>query len=80
LLVNTGIGISYRLKSGIGFSLSGEYNVGFLRLQYLSFRSQIKEIDTDILRYEEVVRLISRNEYWNVLLGVTYTFKQKKKE
>ena len=80
LLFNAGTGISYRLKSGIGFSLSIKYNTGFFRVKELFFRSQIKEIGTDILRYEEIDKLLSRNEYWNVLFGISYTFKQKKKE
>ena len=80
LIINAGIGFAYKFKSGLGLSLSGEYNIGLFRLDVLNFYSQIKEKGTDILKYKHTCRFINRNEYWNVLFGISYTFKQKKKE
>ena len=80
LMVNTGMGISYKFKSGIGISLSGAYNIGLLRrAETLCFHSQVKYAGTDILRWQETYQISNRNEYWNVLFGISYTFKKREK-
>ena len=80
LLINAGVGFAYQFKSGLGLSLSGEYNIGTMRVKTFNYHLQLKPPDTDIVDYEFNYWIHNRNEYWNVLLGVTYTFKQKKKE
>ena len=80
LSVYTGLGFSYQFNSGIGVSLSGAYNIGTLRTDRVSYNLKLKEPNTDIVKYEFNYHLYDRNEYWDILLGITYTFKQKPKE
>ncbi|MCL2131243.1 MAG: hypothetical protein FWH36_02120 [Lentimicrobiaceae bacterium] len=78
LLINAGVGIAYQFKSGLGLSLSGEYSVGTMRSEKFNYHLQLKDPDTDIVDYEFDYWIHNRNEYWNVLFGITYAFKQKK--
>ena len=78
LLINAGVGFAYQFKSGIGLSISSEYNIGTMRIGTLNYNLQLKDVDTDIVNYEFDYWVQNRNEYWNVLLGVTYTLKNKK--
>jgi hypothetical protein len=80
VLVNAGIGIAYQFKSGVGISLSGEYSLGIRHPEYINYRLQLKDFDSDIVNYDYDYRVRNRNESWNVLLGVTYTFKKKEKK
>ena len=80
LLINAGLGVAYQFKSGLGLSLSGEYNVGTMRSDRFNYHLQIKELYTDIVSYEYDYWIYNRKEYWNVLFGITYTFKKKEKK
>jgi hypothetical protein len=74
LLINAGVGFAYQFQSGIGLSLSGEYNVGTMRKERFNHHLQIKEVDTHIVNYEYDYYVHNRSEYWNILFGITYTF------
>jgi hypothetical protein len=78
-LIHTGIGFSYRFRSGWGISLSGTHNIGTLLTNSLNYNLKLKDLNSDILEHELVYNIYNRNQNWNVLLGVSYTFKQKKK-
>ena len=79
LLINAGVGLLYQFKTGIGLSLSGEYNVGTMRSEGFNYNLKLKDPATNLREYEFDYIVYNRNEYWNVLLGVTYTFKKKEK-
>ena len=78
-LLHSGIGISYQFNSGIGLSLLGRYNIGTYTNK-VSYHLKLIELPNGFVERETKELLRSRSESWNVLLGVTYTFKQKKKE
>jgi hypothetical protein len=80
LIVNAGISFAYQFKSGFGLCLSGEYNRGTMRAEQLRYELQLKNPETGIVEYGFDYVVSNRNEYWNVLLGFTYTFKQKNKQ
>ena len=79
LLINAGLGIAYQFKSGVGLSLSGEYSFGIMRPQNVKYNLQLKNANTGILENECDYYVYNRCKYWNVLLGITYTFKKKDK-
>lgn len=78
-LVHTGFGFSYRFHSGLGLSLSGTYNAGTLLTDIFHYNLKLKNPDTKITEREYDYYVYNRNQNWNVLLGVTYTFKKKEK-
>jgi hypothetical protein len=80
LLLHTGVGFSYNFDSGIGISLLGRYNTGALYISTHSYHTVVKEVGTDIIEQEIKEQLYGKAECWNVLLGVTYTFKKKEKQ
>jgi hypothetical protein len=80
LLLNAGVGFAYRFNSGLGLSLSGEYNIGTMRVEQCNYKLQLKDPATGNVDYEFDYLVHNRNEYWNVLLGVSYTFKKKDKK
>jgi hypothetical protein len=75
-----GFGFSYKFNSGIGISLLGRYNIGAVHINNYSYHTIVREVETNIVEQENKVQLYDKAESWNVLLGVSYTFKQKKKE
>ena len=79
-LLYGGFGFSYKFNSGIGISLLGRYNIGSVYINNYSYRTVLKEVGTDIVEKEIKEHLYCKAESWNALLGVTYTFKQKKKD
>jgi hypothetical protein len=74
------MGFAYQFKSGVGISLSGEYSVGTMRSESFNYNLQLKDPITNIVEYEYDYWIYNSNEYWNVLLGISYTFKKKNKE
>jgi hypothetical protein len=78
-LIHIGMGISYQFLSGLGLSLSGTYNVGVFSTQIVS-NLKIKATNTGIIEREYDYSVLNQCQYWNVLFGVTYTFKKKEKE
>ena len=79
LLINAGVGFAYKFKTGIGLSVSGEYNVGTMRSEGFNYNLKLEDPATNLREYEFDYTVYNRNEYWNVLFGVTYTFKKKGK-
>jgi hypothetical protein len=79
-LLHGGFGFSYTFNSGVGISLLGRYNIGAVYISHHSYYTIVKEAETDIIEYEMKEQVHGKAESWNVLLGVSYTFKQKKKE
>ncbi len=79
-LLHGGFGFSYTFNSGVGISLLGRYNIGAVYISHHSYYTVVKEAETDIIEYEMKEQVHGRAECWNALLGVTYTFKNKKKE
>ena len=80
LLIHTGIGVSYQFNSGVGISLLGTYNIGILNKGYFTYNLKLKDLNTDIVEKEYDFYVYSRSESWNVLFGITYTFKKKEKK
>lgn len=78
-LLHSGIGFSYRFNSGIEISLLGKYNISSSYISTHSYHTTVKEADTGIIKGEMKEQLYGKGECWNVLLGVTYTFKKKEK-
>jgi hypothetical protein len=81
LLVDVGTGFSYRLKNGLGFWIEGGYYIGTRIMGELLIKNKITELsnqDMPLKEYDDL--LLVKGDYWNVSLGLSYTFKQKKKE
>jgi len=76
-LFHTGFGFSYQFNSGIGISLSGKHNIGLSHINKLSYNIKFIDAETGITEREFKEYLSTRSESWNVLLGITYTFKKK---
>ncbi|MDR1346535.1 MAG: hypothetical protein LBK03_07545 [Bacteroidales bacterium] len=86
-LINTGIGFGYRFKCGVGLSLTGAYNIGTRIMGELDIKNQLTFnsngtpiFTSDPVLKEYIDRLYYKGDYWKVALGISYTFKQKKKE
>lgn len=86
-LINTGIGFGYRFKCGVGLSLTGAYNTGTRIMGELDIKNQLTFnsngtpiFTSDPVLKEYVDRLYFKGDYWKVALGISYTFKRKKKE
>lgn len=80
LLFHTGIGFSYKFKSGVGISLSGKYNIGTSHKKLLSYWVNLEDPNNkDIGRIVDN-NVYSKSECWNVAIGVNYTFKKKEKK
>ena len=77
MLLHAGFGFSYKFNSGVGISLLGRYNIGALFTSIHSYHTTVKEFGTDIIVHEMKEQLYGKAESWNVLLGITYTFKKK---
>lgn len=81
LLVDVGAGFSCRLKNGLGFWIEGEYYIGTRIMGELLIKNRIIDLlnrDIPLKEYDEF--LIIKGDYWNVGVGISYTFKQKNKE
>ena len=74
-LLHGGFGFSYKFNSGVGISLLGRYNLGSDYISQHSYHTIVKEVGTGIVEREIKEQLFGKAESWNVLLGVTYTFK-----
>jgi hypothetical protein len=79
-LLHGGFGFSYTFRSGVGISLSGRYNIGSEYINQHSYHLVLKEVGTDIIEREIIENVYGKGECWNVFVGVSYTFKQKKNE
>ena len=78
-LFHTGFGFSYQFNSGFGIAVSGKHNIGLTYINTLSYHIQLKDTQTGIIEREVKEQLYCRSESWNVLVGLTYTFKKKEK-
>ena len=76
-LLHAGLGFSYQFKSGLGISLSGTYNTGTRPTEHLTLDAKFKDSITGIVEEKWRCHVYNNNQNWNVLLGVTYTFKKK---
>ena len=74
VLLNMGIGFSYRFKNGFGLFAEGEYYAGLRTMGYV-----IIDISQKNGKNEYLDRLLIKGNYWNFSLGISYTFKQKAK-
>jgi len=79
-LFHTGFGFSYQFNSGVGISVSGKHTIGLTYMNELSYNIKFIDADTYITEREFKEQSACRSESWNVLLGITYTFKQKEKK
>ena len=85
VLLNAGIGFEYRFKKGIGLSIEGEYYAGMRTIgQILLSRIGIADATGGgfspghyVVDIPDILLLI-KGSYWNVNLGISYTFKNKK--
>jgi hypothetical protein len=80
-LINFGIGFGYRFKCGVGLSITGDYKIGTCMLGEYNLKYRLTNSnDYNTTLKEYVDRLYFKGDHWKVALGVSYTFKQKKKE
>jgi hypothetical protein len=80
VLLNGGFGFAYRLKTGWQISLSGEYNIAHSsRGGELEAHMKIHEEFT-LKTIDEGVETRRARDYFDIGLGVSYTFKRKIKE
>ena len=79
-LLHGGFGFSYMFDSGIGISFTGRYTLGARHINKFSYHTIVKEEDTGFVEREIKEQLHGKAECWNALLGVSYTFKNKKRE
>jgi hypothetical protein len=81
ILLNAGIGIEYRFQNGFGLFLEGEYSIGMRTMGQITIETEIvpanRSYNSYIDKFSDIVLLFKGN-YWNVSLGVSYTFKKKK--
>jgi hypothetical protein len=75
-LLHTGFGFSYQFNSGVGISLLAKHNIGLAFVNELSYHIIFRDAETGVIEREFKEQSGCR-ESWNVLLGVTYTFKKK---
>ncbi|MBP7101926.1 MAG: hypothetical protein KBA86_01625 [Bacteroidales bacterium] len=77
-ILKTGFGCICHFKNGMNISLTGEYHVGTRLMQevnvveYLTIKANNKIIEP----YED--RLLDYGSYWNISLGISYTFQKNK--
>lgn len=80
-LINAGIGFGYRFKCGVGLSLTGDYHIGMRIMGEYNLKYRLTNRDDYYTPLKEYIdKLYYKGDYWKVALGVSYTFKQKKKE
>jgi hypothetical protein len=80
-LVNVGIGFGYRFKCGVGLSLMGDYHIGTRIMGEYNVKYRLTHSnDYDTTLKEYIDRLYYKGDYWKISLGISYTFKQKRKE
>ncbi|MDR3047616.1 MAG: hypothetical protein LBU51_08425 [Bacteroidales bacterium] len=80
-LINAGIGFGYRFKCGVGLSLMGDYHIGMRVMGEYNLKYRLTYSNDYYTPLKEYVdKLYFRGDYWKVALGISYTFKQKKKE
>ena len=79
-VLHTGFGFSYQFNSGVGISLSGKHNIGLAFVNELSYNIQFMDAQNGYVMVREFKEQSGCRESWNVLLGITYTFKKKQKE
>ena len=86
ILLNTGIGLEYHFKNGLGLSFEGEYYVGMRVVGSIDINSRLFGMSKDGFIYMErpyekyTDRLLIKGSYWNCSLGISYTFKKKEKK
>ncbi len=83
ILLNTGIGVKYRFKNGLGLSIEGDYNTGLRTMGEVLVLCNKITLDPDfepidIKKYRDY--LLIKGNYWNFSMGVSYTFKKKEKK
>jgi len=79
LLFHTGIGFSYRFKSGVGISLSGKYNIGTSYKKLLSYWVHLEDPNNNDIGRIVDYNVYCKSECWNVSFGVNYIFKKRKR-
>lgn len=88
VLFTSTLGLLYKFDNGLGLSLFGDYYLGMremarVEISYERFMDGISYntldgTDTDV--GEGVEKLIYRGDYWNVGLGISYTFQKKSQQ
>ena len=79
ILLNTGIGVAYRFKNGLGLSFEGEYYAGLRTMGQILMDIKKRSLFNYVLLDEYTDLLLVKGSYWNVNLGISYTFKKKGK-
>jgi hypothetical protein len=79
-LINAGIGFGYRFKCGVGLSLTGDYNAGTRIIGDVAIKNLLGTHGVGMPYREYMDKLYYKGDYWKVALGISYTFKQKKRE
>ena len=87
ILLNVGLGFEYRFKKGLGLSIEGEYYAGMRTLGQVLIQSGIAETANGkgiTVGFYEVdipdILLLIKGSYWNISLGISYTFQRKQKD
>ena len=87
ILLNVGLGFEYRFKKGLGLSIEGEYYAGMRTLGQVLIQSGIAETANGkgitVGHYETEIPdilLLIKGSYWNISLGISYTFQRKQKD
>ena len=84
VLLNAGVGFSYRFKKGLGLFIEGEYYAGLRTIGHVFIDIKQKRngsaiFSTEVIKeYQEL--LLIKGSYWNCSLGISYTFKKKEKK
>jgi hypothetical protein len=82
ILLNAGFGFAYTFDFGLGLSVYTEYYTGVMNMAQISIHFRQEQYEHRLNEwesYDEGVEYVNfRGDYWNVGLGVSYTFKQKK--
>lgn len=77
-LVSAGMGLSYYFNSGIRLSLYGEYYAGIQNTADILLRYTLIDMTTNKTYFNKYTEGLSyRGDYWNVGLGISYTFGKK---
>lgn len=79
-LISTGLGCRYQFKNEIGLTLFGEYFTGLRNMATICIPYTLVNMDTGLSpgSYDDEY-LTYRGDYWNVGLGIFYTFQKNSK-
>jgi len=79
VLLNTGIGVAYRFKNGLGLSFEGEYYTGLRTMGDVLIEVKKRTLFNPVVLEEYRDLLLIKGDYWNFSIGISYTFKKKTK-